>query len=461
MRRPRGRAAPLLVAALVLNATLPTGCVSYQPRTFEEVPFLERAQTQERHGLRVTAVALSRVEASDLFGVPLSKNGIQPLYLKIENESPNSYAFFQQFLDPNYYSAREAAFKSHYSGTKRVLGWGLAGIVIWPLLLAAPFEYASARFANNEMDELFAERGIGNEMLPPRKVIEGFVFTQLDEGTKHVEVRFLNPAAPVEFDLALPVPGVKADHQRLDVANVWPDREIPDLDAPNWQVALEDLPCCTANKEGEACGDPLNLVVVGTLEQLLADFSRAGWDETEIIDVTTSLRTANSFLFGTPYRYSPISNLYLYGRPQDIAFQKARETIHERNHLRLWVAPFTFEHKPVWVGQVSRDIGVKFTTRAWNLTTHVIDPDIDDSRENLMGDLLGTGRVADVGWLPGLPPTTQESPAQNLMGDPYWTDGFRAVTVLSDEPVITEFFNWGEIETEVQAGGSGGVPREQ
>jgi hypothetical protein len=245
------------------------------------------------------------------------------------------------------------------------------------------------------------------------------------------------------------VPGVKADHERLDVENVWPDREIPDFGSEELRGALEDLPCCAENEKGETGGDPLNLVVIGTLEELVADFARAGWDETEIIDLATSLRTAGSFLFGSQYRYSPVSNLYLYGRPQDVAFQKARETIHERNHLRLWVAPFTFRGKPVWVGQVSRDIGVKFTTRAWNLTTHVIDPDVDDSRENVMGDLLRTGRVATLGWVPGVPPTLQESPAENFMGDPYWTDGYRAVVLLAGEPVVAEFFQWLDLAGEI------------
>jgi hypothetical protein len=434
---------------LLLHATSLGGCVSYRPKAIEDVRFLERARTKTEDGVRVTAAALGRSEARDLFGVPISKNGIQPLYLKIENESARPYIFFQQSVDSDYYSPREAAFKSHYSGTKRFLGWGLAGIFVWPLLLVAPVQYASARVANRRMNKLFVEYGIGNQMIFPRESFEGFIFTQLDEGTKHVKVGLLNPDEPIAFDMTLPVPGVKADHERLDVENVWPDREIPDFGSEELRGALEDLPCCAENEKGETGGDPLNLVVIGTLEELVADFARAGWDETEIIDLATSLRTAGSFLFGSQYRYSHVSNLYLYGRPQDVAFQKARETIHERNHLRLWVAPFTFRGKPVWVGQVSRDIGVKFTTRAWNLTTHVIDPDVDDSRENVMGDLLRTGRVATLGWVPGVPPTLQESPAENFMGDPYWTDGYRAVVLLAGEPVVAEFFQWLDLAGEI------------
>ena len=42
--------------------------------------------------------------------------------------------------------------------------------------------------------------------------------------------------------------------------------------------------------------------------------------------------------------------------------------------MRLWLAPFRFEDRPVWIGQVSRDIGVKITPKSPTLTTHVIDP---------------------------------------------------------------------------------------
>ncbi len=98
------------------------------------------------------------------------------------------------------------------------------------------------------------------------------------------------------------------------------------------------------------------------------------------------------------------------------------------------------------MGQVSRDIGVRFTTKTWNLTTHAIDPDIDDSRENMMGDLLGTQRVARMSYLPGGEASARGEPARNLMGDPYYTDGRRAVVVLSDSPVAAQVFSWQEGE---------------
>ena len=75
-----------------------------------------------------------------------------------------------------------------------------------------------------------------------------------------------------------------------------------------------------------------------------------------------------------------MSDLYLFGRPQDLALQKARDNIHQRNHLRLWLSPMRYHGKQVWVGQISRDIGSRLTIHSPTFTTHKIDPDVDEAR---------------------------------------------------------------------------------
>ncbi|MFM7289656.1 MAG: LssY C-terminal domain-containing protein, partial [Planctomycetia bacterium] len=168
----------------------------------------------------------------------------------------------------------------------------------------------------------------------------------------------------------------------------------------------------------------------GDFEALLSGFA-ARWDESESITLATCWKTVRAFLLGSSYRYSPVSPLHLFGRDQDIALQRTRHSINERLHLRLWVAPLAFEGKPVWVGQVSRDIGVRFTTKAWNLTTHRIDPNVDESRDYCIEDLMLAGRAAAAGYVGGVTACPRESPHRNLTGDPYYTDGKRAVIALA------------------------------
>ncbi|MGC4004031.1 MAG: LssY C-terminal domain-containing protein [Pirellulales bacterium] len=147
------------------------------------------------------------------------------------------------------------------------------------------------------------------------------------------------------------------------------------------------MPAATTDARDRRHGDPVNLIVLGDFETVLSAFT-ARWDECETITLATCWKTARAFLFGGEYRYSPVSPLFLFGRSQDVALQRIRGSINERLHLRLWLTNLRLREMPVWVGQISRDIGVRFTTQVWNLTTHRVDPDVDEARDYVVQDLL-------------------------------------------------------------------------
>ncbi len=201
------------------------------------------------------------------------------------------------------------------------------------------------------------------------------------------------------------------------------------------------MPAATTNLKQTRTGDPVNLVVLGEFETILSAFT-SRWDECETITLETCWKTVKAFLFGAEYRYSPVSPLHLFGRSQDIALQRIRHSINERIHLRLWLTPLRFMDRPVWIGQISRDIGVRFTTKVWNLTTHRVDPNVDESRDYLVEDLLRAQRIDAVGYVDGVGACDAAHPRHNLTGDPYYTDGKRAVIALSEVRTSPKYVAW-------------------
>src|SRR4051812_793587 len=195
------------------------------------------------------------------------------------------------------------------------------------------------------------------------------------------------------------------------------------------------------NAKEKRSGDPVKLIVIGEFENVVSAFAPR-WCESEIITFATCWKTTRSFILGSHYRYSPVSALYLFGRSQDLALQRARRSINERLHLRLWLTPLQLKGKSVWVGQVSRDIGVRFTTKTWNLTSHRVDPDVDEARDYVIEDLLQAGRIDATGYIDGVGLCDSTSPRHNLTGDPYFTDGKRAVILLSEQRTTPRFVAW-------------------
>jgi hypothetical protein len=350
-------------------------------------------------------------------------------------------------IDPNYYTPLEAAAVNHFSIAKRLSAFGLMGWLFLPLLLLIPFKLATAFLANRRMSAFFQSQGFHLRPIRPGDESEGFVFTTYDAGAKVVHISLHSAGdlidsakglaeapdavdADVEFTFSIPVPGIAVDFHRRNFEELLPPGSLVDCDLPTLARRLADMPAATSNAKATHCGDPVNLVVIGDFETLLAAFV-ARWDESEVITLATCWKTMRSFLVGSQYRYSPVSALYLFGRSQDIALQRSRRSINERLHLRLWLSPLRFQGKSVWVGQVSRDIGVRFTHKTWNLTTHRVDPDVDEARDYVLEDLLQAERVAATGYVDGVGACDRKTPRRNLTGDPYYTDGKRAVILLS------------------------------
>lgn len=392
----------------------------YRHGRLEDVPLGERAVTQGDGAVTVTVAALSARESRGLFGTDLARSGIQPVWLEVKNGEEVPYWLLAAGLDADYFSAREAAWVRHTR---------------------------FARSANRQMDEFFDQVQFRSPVLPGTTGA-GFVFTNLDEGTKPLAVDLVAPrhGAVKSFTYLLRVPGLKTLGSRQDLERIYPPESIVRLQTEaELRAALERLPGWTTNKSGSARGDPLNLVLIGKQDDLFPAFLRRNWHPTELVYLGSSWKTVKSFLLGSRYRYSPVSPLYALGRFQDLAGQKARQSVHQRNHIRMWLAPLEYQGKKVWLGQISRDIGVRWTLKTWNLTTHKIDPDVDEARLGLIQDLLYSQALVKFGFVKGLDPAPPARPYRNLTGDPYFTDGLRAVLVFERRPVAlgeTEVFDW-------------------
>jgi hypothetical protein len=305
---PLGLLAAILLMGLIIGCATTQVLPLFSPQSINEVRFRDRSQSEYDDEVRVTVAVPTAEENKALFSANLALREIQPIWVKVENHSNRNYYLISSAADPNYFSANEASFAVH---------GGLS------------------QSDKIEMENYFRTMTFRNPILP-NTAVSGFIFTNLDEGEKVVQIDLIASQDLKIFTFFVQIPGIRVDYRMVDFKSLYDKDEISNLNLQELKTALENLPCCTTNAEGTDFGDPLNLVIIGDFLDVAGAFARRGWLPAEETYSSAVWKTIKSFLFGKRYRYSPVSSLYAYGRHQDLARQKPRHTVHERNHLRLW-----------------------------------------------------------------------------------------------------------------------------
>lgn len=391
---------------LIFSLFTIVGCHTFKPAAISSINFGVRSVSHENNLVKITVAVPDDKESEMLFDVPLYDYDIQPVWIQIENKGETGIWFLPLDIDSNYFSPFETSYKFN--------------------------SFFDTNY-NKEINNYFKTEEV-KYFIPAKSSVSGYVYTNLDKGYKYVPVTLIADKEYNRYIFTIDVGEISPDYKSVDFKSLYSQSEIKNLSLDQLQDVIKNFHPNSTDSSGKIDGDPINLVFIGNSDEILAAFKACGWNETEIIDFNTSLKTVFSFLFSTEYKYMPISPLYVYGREQDAGLQKDRDTVNARNHIRLWLTPMKYDGKPILIGQISRDVGITMTDKL-PFVTHKIDPDIDGARNYLLQDLLRTQTISAFGFIKGKGFTSNEKPRYNLGGDPYYTDGHILVVIFSEKPV--------------------------
>lgn len=205
-------------------------------------------------------------------------------------------------------------------------------------------------------------------------------------------------------------------------------KEVPSL--PGIDNSLfEKIPRRIGDKDGNP-GDMVNFLILGDEDQMKKVFTTAGWVKVDSDVKDTVLAGFIASMSKESYLTMPMSQLYLFGRPQDYGWAHAEPitVVASRNHLRVWKAPFTVDGQTLWVGAATHDIGFEKDQRNGSIT-HKIDPDIDLEKDFVRKTLCSTGLVA---LYTHFTPSDPLKEAKTATGGSFHSDGQVLVLKLSE-----------------------------
>ena len=175
-------------------------------------------------------------------------------------------------------------------------------------------------------------------------------------------------------------------------------------------------------------GDPINFGFSGSQEELMFSTKIAGWAEADPITWNSSKKIVLDSLDHHAYASAPVSDLYINGRKQDLAFEQTfGPDPSKRHHVRFWKCDQASDYGcDFWIGSATFDKGVGMSHLTGQVTHH-IDADIDKERDKLGDDLAHVPGVT-IQWIDGFQAVLT---GKNGGGDPYFTDGRLCLAVVA------------------------------
>ncbi len=235
-------------------------------------------------------------------------------------------------------------------------------------------------------------------------------------GTFQVKIAVLNPGLSTTAAMAIGGP---------------PETPVSEINS----AMLRKIPRRVSDPQGKP-GDMVNILLVGTQEQVVQVFTRAGWVSVDRSVQDAVMNAVIDSLEKKDYLTMPMSTLYLFDRPQDYGFAHAEpvRVAMSRNHLRVWKSPYVVDGRSLWCVAATHDIGFERDQRN-NSVTHKIDPAIDGEREYVNDTLSRTGLVAQRIHVTPADPLTE---ANTATGGSFHSDGRILVLVLKDESATSK-----------------------
>jgi LssY-like putative type I secretion system component LssY len=376
--------APTIASALCVLITS-SGCATWKaPAGGGDAPFRARAVTETKQGVQLSAAVLGPQDSLRVFGTDLTAADVQPVWIEVVNQTTHVLWLLRSGVDPDYFSPLEVAWSAHVK---------MGGQT------------------NEHIDEHFDRLAFPNP-IPAGGTSSGLVFTNPQPVKKLLNVDLLGNKLMIPFTLLLPVPGDIAGGHEL--VHRYADSEISDYDDPGaLRRAFENLPCCATTADGRTVsGEPLNVILIGHLDDIAAATNRRGFRR-ELVGAG--------------------AGQWVFGRPPDVVLRKRAQAGASANWLRVWRAPISYQGRAVFVAQAGRPVGGRFAPQDRRIAR--VHPDVDEVRNLLIHDLMYSGGLEKLGFVSGVGAVPSEQPRPLTDAASYHTDGLRVALFLSTRPL--------------------------
>jgi hypothetical protein len=175
-------------------------------------------------------------------------------------------------------------------------------------------------------------------------------------------------------------------------------RNVADSEIDSYHHIVDALPYWSYSVRQPQPIDLVNIVFIGSEDEINRAFSAAGWLGSRPNSTRAGIKAIRAIAEQHPLADAPMRNLLLDNKEPDIRLQKSLDTFEKRDHLRVWRREEALGGRDVWASAATRDIAATFGIKPFGFT-HQIEDNVDLERDQVVTDLIYTECVDSVAYI--------------------------------------------------------------
>ena len=155
-----------------------SGCASYKA-----APITPMLTTTSKSNQDVTIIAkkFNKEDCQRFLDRDVISKGYQPVQLFIQNNTDKNYMFSLDRVGLAHANASEVANRVHTSTVGRAVGYGVGGLILWPLFIPAVVDGIKSSEANESLDRDFLDKAASDQIISAHSHFNKLIFVPTHE----------------------------------------------------------------------------------------------------------------------------------------------------------------------------------------------------------------------------------------------------------------------------------------
>ncbi|MFA6527053.1 MAG: hypothetical protein WCT20_01375 [Candidatus Babeliales bacterium] len=164
-----------LLSFLVVGLAFITGCARYKVQPLGKAVLNIHSPAKRKPTVFAYHV-FTKADCKRYLDRDVLKKGYQPVLITFTNNTKRYFRINRENISLPTVPAAQVARAVHTSTLGRSLGYGVAGLIVWPLLIPAVVDGVRSSQANYKCDQDFAAKELTEHVVGPFSTLNGLIF---------------------------------------------------------------------------------------------------------------------------------------------------------------------------------------------------------------------------------------------------------------------------------------------